>query len=169
MIPIQVGIIVFLVIILVIVYQDEYRRRIQKRKSAKLKSFWNSAQERRKSIRINTEIDVLYEVLSGNLARKQSSISRNISEGGINLALSEKLAPETIIKLQLNLPESPRPILTHGRVIWVKGISEKFSAEKEQKFFATGIKFTQLSRKDKDALSSFVQKRIKNVTEENRL
>ena len=59
MIAIQIGLIIFLISVLVIVYQDELRRRRLTRKSAKLDRFWNKGEERRKSIRINIKIDVL--------------------------------------------------------------------------------------------------------------
>lgn len=168
MIAIQIGIIIFLILILLIIYQDEYRKRILARKSAKLKRFWNGDNDRRKSIRIDAEIDVLYEIVYGGKAIEQASFSRNISLGGINLALAEKLLPETIIKLQINLPQNPKPIFMQGKVVWVKEISKKFIRQQEQRFFATGIKFMRLAPDDENLLNAFINQRIKNASIQNK-
>ena len=161
MIKVQIGIIIFLLVVLIIIYQDEYRRRIATRKSAKLNRFWNKDEERRKTFRLNTEIDVLYEVLSKNSAQRRFSMSRNISLGGMNLALNEKLLPETILDLQLKIPNNTRPVFVQGKIVWVKEISKKFIKQKEQRLFATGIKFTRIKPNDEAVLHNFINERIK--------
>lgn len=170
MILIQIGIIIFLFLILAVIYQDEYKKRKLNRKSARLNRFWTSAhppgKERRKTLRINAEIEVLYEVASANAVRKVNSISRNISLGGINLALNEKLFPGTILKLQLNIPERSRPIISQGEIVWVKETPKKFMSQKEQRIFATGIKFIQMDPKDETDLNRFITQRIKDVKKE---
>lgn len=173
MIAVQIGIIVFLLIVLVMLYQDESRKRKLSRKSARLNRFWAPAhsatgteKERRKSVRINTEIDVLYESISNTKAPKQFSKSRNISVGGINLALNEKLFLGTRLQMQLNIPQSLRPVFVQGEIVWVKEISLRFTKEKRERFFATGIKFTQMKPEDEDALRSFINQRVKDAPEQ---
>lgn len=156
MITIQIGIIIFLIFVLAIIYQDELKKRRLARKSGRLNRFWNTIGEKRQNRRINAEIKVLYEVASGEMGQKRNSISRNISLGGINLAISEKLFPQTILELQLNIPQSPRPIFVQGEIVWVKEITEHSTQEKEQRLFATGIKFTQINPKDEAILLNFV-------------
>jgi len=166
MVVLQTGIIIFLIIVLAIIYQDDYRKKKLARKSARVNRFWHKDKERRKSIRINTKIDVLYEVVSGNAVKIKNSLSRNISVSGINLTLNEKLFPETTLRLQLNIPENPRPIFTQGKIIWVREMLGKFSGQKDQRDFATGIKFTQLTPKDEAILRGFIQQKIKKVPEQ---
>ena len=168
MIAIQVGIIIFLIAVLIIVYQDENRKKRLARKSAKLNRFWDKDKERRKSIRINTEIDVSYDVVSGEKSLKRSSITRNISLGGMNLALNEKLAPGTILHFELNIPESSKPIFAQGEAVWAKEISEKFIKQKEQRLFATGVKFTQVKPGDEAILRNFINQKMKNGVEQSR-
>lgn len=163
MIAVQIGLIVFLVIVLAVVYQDERRKRTLDRKSVRSNKFWNDDKDRRKHIRINTEIDVLYEMASGNTVRKRSSLTRNISLGGINLALSEKLLPGTRLSLQLNIPQKPKPIFTDGEIVWIKEIQEEPSKSKEQRLFATGIKFIYINPIDEAALHTFIEQKIANV------
>jgi len=160
---IQIGVIIFLLLLLAVIYQDEYRKRRLARKSAKVNTLWNGGIDRRKTPRISIEIDVLYEVLSGNATGKQTSMSRNISLGGIGLILNEKLFPGTVLSLQLNIAQSHRPIFTQGEIVWVKEISKKNTAEKGQRLFNTGIKFTKIEPEDKVALSSFINRRAKNT------
>jgi len=172
MIAFQVGAIIFLIFVLAIVYQDERRKRFLARKSVRLNKFWNDegkedkeGKDRRKSIRINTEIDVLYEVTAGETIRKRTSMSRNISLEGINLALSEKLLPGTRLSLQLNIPQRPRPIFTDGEIVWVKEeVSEEAAPEaKDQRLFATGIRFIYINPADERALHGFINQKIKNA------
>lgn len=160
MIALQIGLIVFFLFILAIIYQEERRRRREEKKPTKFNRVWPSGKEKRKSIRLDTEIDVLYEVYSGKVSAKRSSISRNISVGGINLALNEKLFPETTLRLQLNIPQFPRPIFVQGKIVWVKEISQKFIGERKQRLFATGIQFMQVDKKDELLLDGFIKRSI---------
>lgn len=160
-----VAVIIFLICVLTIIYQDEYIRKKLERKSTVLKRFWrsnNKSGERRKSIRINTQIEVLYEIVSNVKPQRWASITRNISLGGINLALNEKLFPGTILRLQLNIPKRTHPIFTQGEIVWVKKISVSFTKDTQTVSFATGIKFVQLNPKDELALKEFIGYRIKD-------
>lgn len=162
MIAIQTGVIIFLLLLLVIICQDEYRKRRLEQKSAGSKKFWNENNDRRKAARINSEIEVLYEVISAQAAAKQASFTtKNISLRGINTTLNEKLLPQTKLHLQLNIVNRPQPIFAQGRIVWVKEISQRFIKRKTQRIFAAGIEFTQISPKDETALESFVNQEIK--------
>lgn len=163
MIAIQIGVIIFLLLILTVVYQDERRKRRLARKSAKVNTFWNENKDRRKTPRISIEIDVLYEILSGSAAGKQNSRSRDISMGGIGLTLNEKLFPGTVLSLQLNIAQSHRPIFTQGEIVWVKELFKKNPAQKGQRLFGAGIRFTKIEPEDKAALSSFISRGAKNT------
>ena len=170
MVAIQIGIIVFLLFVLAILYHDEYRKGRLSRKSARLNRFWHFDRERRKNVRINTEIDVLYEVSNSKANhRRLTSKSRNISIGGVNLALNEKLFPGTQLSLQLDVPKAQRPILVQGEIVWVKEIPAKFAKEardRKERFFATGVKFVQVKPEDETKLREFINERIKVAPEE---
>lgn len=165
MIAIQIVIIIFLLVVLVIVYHDEHNRRKLGRKQVKVNRFW-SGKDRRKSIRIDTELDVLYEVSSQARPKKRITMTRNISLGGINLGLNEKLFPGTVLDLQLNIPESSRPIFVQGKIVWVKEIAKRFIKPKGQRIFAAGIQFIQINPEDVATLHSYINQRVKNVQKE---
>jgi c-di-GMP-binding flagellar brake protein YcgR len=156
MIAVQAAIIFFLLVILGLVLQDEYRKKLASRKAVKLNRFWPSIKERRKSLRIDAELDVYYEVISAKNSIKLASLSRNISLGGINLTLNEKLAPDTALNIELSIPGRPKPIFLQGKTVWAREISAKFNKQHQQRFFATGIKFTQMKPNDEALLREFI-------------
>lgn len=170
LIAFQIGIIVFLASLLIIVYQDERRKLKLGRKSAKLNSFWSQNREgkdRRKSIRINAEINVLYEVISGETIQRRVSLSRNISLGGINLALDEKLFPGAVLNLELSVPKVARPIFIQGKVVWIEEISGKVIGQNEGRTFASGIQFIQIKPEAEAVLNNFINQSIKDGQEQN--
>lgn len=161
---IQVGLIVFLLFILAAIYQDEYRKKRLSRKTAKADKFWDSGKERRQQVRIDTKVNVSYDVVSGRSTHKRTSMSRNISLGGINLTLNEKLLPGTDLNLQLDLSQGVKPIFVQGKIVWVKEISERLTRHKEEgRLFTAGIKFTQMTPGDESLLRSFIDRHIKNT------
>lgn len=170
MIAIQIGLIIFLALLFAIITQDEYKKQRLSRKAAKTHRFWTDGAdaagvERRKSVRIDTDIDVLYEIVNSQKYKKEFSVSRNISSGGINLALGEKLLPDTTLRLQLNIPQSTHPIITEGKIVWVKEILGRFVMQKSERFFSTGIKFVNMNKEDMDTLQNFINHHLRNVAQ----
>jgi len=164
MLAIQIGLIVFFLFILGLICHDEYKKKRLSRKSVALDRFWHKLEERRQKVRINTQLGVLYEVLVDKKNRKYNSISRNISLGGVNLVLNEKLSSGTELRLQLDLPDEHKPVLTCGRVVWVKEISDKLSKQKkDERLFSTGIQFTHITVKDEKSLCRFIDHHIKTA------
>ena len=166
MIVIQISIIIFLVFIWVVVYQDERRKRKLQRNSAKLNSFWNknkAIKERRKSVRITADLNVSYELLRDNAAQRYNSMTRNVGLGGMNLLLSEKLFLGTTLHFELNIPQSHRPIFIEGKIIWVREFSGKLARQKRERFFATGIQFIHIKPQDEAILHDFIEQKAKNA------
>ncbi len=94
-----------------------------------------------------------------------NSYTENISEGGVKVFLEEKLHTSTVVDLELSLPDEQKPIKCKGELIWVKEIppagTEKYS------LFDTGIKFIEISERDKKKINLLVKSLI--IKEENRL
>ncbi|MFH1045490.1 MAG: PilZ domain-containing protein [Candidatus Omnitrophota bacterium] len=165
MVAIQLGVILFLALLFILIVHDEYKKKKMSRKKAKTHRFWTNGisggYERRRCVRIDTDIDVLYEVLYGNKAHKRSTLAKNISVGGLNLALEEKLLPDTLLELQLNIPGSAHSILTQGKIVWVKEIIGRFIVQKQERYFSTGVKFLEMSQNDQALLNSFIDHHTK--------
>ncbi|MFC1631319.1 PilZ domain-containing protein [Candidatus Omnitrophota bacterium] len=158
---IQIGLVIFFIFVLGIICHDEVKKVRQQRKTSKLNRFWHHGRERRKTVRLDTEIAVSYEVVAHNKAQKHLSRTTNISIGGINLALEEKLPPNTVLSLHFNIPQSAQTLNVKGKVIWAKEILAKFVTSGHQRFFATGIKFVYLSKKDEVVLDNFIRQSAK--------
>ncbi|MFH1075149.1 MAG: PilZ domain-containing protein [Candidatus Firestonebacteria bacterium] len=159
MLAVQIGIIAFLLLLLAAVNSEEKKKHRQERKLVKANEFWCGTVERRQTIRIDTELEVLYEVITETPANNhKASICKNVSLGGINLVLNEKLLPETKIYLQLNLPGQNKTILTEGEIIWEKEMPQD-TAQKDdsERFFNEGIRFVHIKKEDKDILGNFIQ------------
>lgn len=86
--------------------------------------------EKRKHKRIELVTDVKYTVL---VSTPQSGLITNISEGGLRLLLDKQLAPNSILRVEFNLPgEKQEHIEALVKVVW--------QVAKEDKFL-TGVKF----------------------------
>lgn len=160
MIIVQVGLIVFLVLILIAVYQDDRRKRKLAKKSATLNGVWDKGVERRKTPRVSAEIEVHYEVVSNDANKKRSALSKDISLGGIGIGLTEKLFPGTILELQFNLPQNEKTIIAQGEIVWIKEASGNPGAEgNDKKLFNAGIKFIKVDPEDEAVLGDFINQR----------
>lgn len=159
MLVVQIGIIVFLILLLAVVNAEERKRRRQGKKSAKSNELWGETAERRQTIRIDTELEVLYEVITQTSSNNhKSSVCKNVGMGGINLLLNEKLLPQTKMRLQLNLPGQTKAIFTEGEVVWEKEMTQGTAQSDEtERFFSEGICFVHIKKEDKEILNNFIQ------------
>ncbi|KPJ67612.1 MAG: hypothetical protein AMJ45_03010 [Syntrophobacter sp. DG_60] len=80
--------------------------------------------------------------------------SFDISVEGIRLFLPKKFPKDKVMELEINLPLPP--VVTRGKVVWVKEVETKGG-----KFFQTGIKFTEVKPEDKARIEVFTQTRQK--------
>lgn len=97
-------------------------------------NFNNNKEKKIKREHNRTEIivNVIYKVVS---PIKDVGLSRNFSQGGLCLLLSNELPPGTILELKYRLPhEESRLIETTVEVIWQK---------KTDKGYLTGVKYDQ--------------------------
>lgn len=95
--------------------------------------------DRRVFRRVKGELAVKYG-LNGN-DMKYSTTTKNISGGGMAIALLEKLAPGTILDMELFKHNSNISAKFRGKVAW---ISKKPRKGKKRKYFEAGIKFIDL-------------------------
>ena len=103
-------------------------------------------QEERLFERLNLPIKVNYEIFNRPHDIKKV-ISKNISGGGICLSLTEKLVPETKLKMEIKLPKAasrqPEDYKLEGRVVWSRMV-EILSSSSPSVYYDTGIQFQGL-------------------------
>ena len=96
--------------------------------------------ERRIFERIEGELAVRYSVAGG--IRQRYATTRNISGGGMKVALSERLDPGTVLQLEIFRGNARISARGKGEIAW---ISRASTQEKGSKFFEAGIRFIEIS------------------------
>jgi c-di-GMP-binding flagellar brake protein YcgR len=117
----------------------------------------DTAEERRRFVRLNILADVIYKkVTPAN--REKLSLTKNISKGGICLIVYEELKEEDILELEIYLPEDKNPILAKGRIVWIKEfIVGDLSKGKR---YDTGIEFIEANDEDLNKIDKYVFARL---------
>ena len=71
------------------------------------------------------------------------SLSKDLSREGIKIASNEPIREGTLVDLEIDIPDDPKPVFTTGEIIWSRKV------EGEEKNFEHGIKFLIMDPVDK--------------------
>lgn len=116
--------------------------------------------ERRKYVRLNTQAQIRYTVIGKPGTIKVTS--KNVSAGGICAIVSEQLAEDTPLQLEIDIPDLNEPIHALGRVVWQKKVEA--AKNKSKTCFDTGIEFTGISDFDRFNINRYVLEHIELET-----
>lgn len=120
-----------------------------------VKEYWDG-KERRKTIRVNTDLAVWYSIEKKMHLKINGSI-KDISRKGVRLAIGERLAEGALLFLEFGIPDVKGAITADGKVIWASGtFDERDSAGK--RVFETGVQFINMKPEDDDRLAVYVDK-----------
>ena len=117
-------------------------------------------EERRKYVRLKASVEVKYTVIG-----KPGTIevfSKNVSAGGLCLAVEEQLSAETPLQLEIKVPDLKDPIRALGRVVWQKRFDS--AGDEPRVYFDTGIEFTGISDFDRFNINRYVTERVEPKT-----
>lgn len=117
-------------------------------------------EEKRRFPRLNIEVDIQWEKISGQEAGRNiedPSKTRNISEGGICLISYKRVAAGDRLRLRIILPNN-KIISAVGRVCWTKDFSVGPGTG-----YDVGIEFVEISPQDQAEIKNFVFTFIKNL------
>ncbi len=92
--------------------------------------------ERRKSRRINLDINLEYDI--SEYQKWVEARSSNLSEHGICIITGKELPVGSAVELKFTLPDSNTPLRVTGRVMW-----NEFSLDDD--FYIQGLEFSNLS------------------------
>ncbi len=160
-------IIVVLLVILAATLREEKRSKPAQRYS--IEQFWKG-EDRREFRRISGTLQVDYTYLSpdGKKVEREKkdtrSVSQNISWGGIQLLLPEKLKEGAWLSLEVYLEENRPPIHAMGKVVWAEEAADATDAE-GTRLFRTGVKFQEFSSHSQDKLIKFLYETSSSVGE----
>jgi len=147
-----------LFVVFLIVGRDERRRQHRRHVQGHLKGLL-SEDERRKYPRHVCELDITYRVLDRD-DEAVLSVSRNISRGGICLAVPEKLLNGTLLLLHISIQGKLQEV--KGEIAWCKEISTPSS---QKRAFEVGVRFLDLSEKNWTKVKTMItdKSKTKNV------
>ena len=147
-----------LVAIFLIIYRNEYWIKKINAPDGKIEGYWAS-RERRNTVRLEIPLEVKYTCLPP-YNHNHLSVTQNISQGGIQLLIYEKLNIDDRLDLELELSNNEHPIIGMGQIAWLKDAPFQ-SEEKEKRAFLAGIKFIDLKPKDEKRLNDFICSKCK--------
>ena len=110
--------------------------------------------EKRKFARVRADFGVEYKIKDSD-APSVKAVSVNISEGGIMMKLSERLAPDTLIDLKIILPPPSGTVKTLARIVYTL---ENYWDEYPP--YRCGIQFLGLKEEDREQLREYVSQEI---------
>ena len=105
--------------------------------------------ERRHYARIPVAFKVNYSAENDPSKAIKESLSRNISEGGVLINVSEPIPISSVLNLEIHNPNLPKPIQTKGRVVWISEVEKN-------KIYDVGITYMQIEKKDAAVIKEYI-------------
>ena len=106
--------------------------------------------ESRKHTRVKTHIPVRFRKLRGGAgADGDSSITKNLSQGGIRFRTSDFVSMACRLILELDIPMFAKPVKAISKVAWIRKSPSGDDYE-------VGNQFLEMSKQDKELISKYV-------------
>lgn len=142
------------VTILVMLTRDEQRARRLQAPMGWLRRWWKgSLRDRRHCHRYRTTIPVTYRVLPAS-PDGASAMTRDLGFGGLGIMVHEKLAPGTLLELNLHAEPPMRQLAIQGAVKWVREVPQ---SKDTRRMFWAGIQITHAGIATADQLQALLQ------------
>jgi c-di-GMP-binding flagellar brake protein YcgR len=122
-------------------------------------------EERRRFVRLNVSVKVEYKVLETAAKEIHSTLTKDISGGGICLIGDEELNTGRFLELKIYLPKEQEPILSLGRVVWSKPfiIGDEITGKR----FDIGIEFIKIDDTKREKINQYIFSYIKTADKQN--
>lgn len=98
--------------------------------------------EKRKFKRFDAYMSVRYRIAEPHKIAGLS-LSKDLSREGIKITTNESLREGTILDLEIDIPDDPKPVFSTAEVMWTRKL------EGEDKNFEQGVKFLMMDPVDK--------------------
>lgn len=98
--------------------------------------------ERRKFKRFDAFLSVKYKS-DDNVQKRGLSLSKDLSREGMKVTMNEMLKRGSLVDLEIDIPDDPKPIQTSAEVVWSK------PAQEEDRAYETGLRFVMMDPVDK--------------------
>ncbi len=94
--------------------------------------------------------DLLVRVEYSTVDELFSEFTRDINEGGLFIETEKPRPTGTEVTLRFNLPGSPEPVQTLGRVMWVRSAGDDSPA-------GMGVEFEDLTPEERQRINSMIR------------
>ena len=98
--------------------------------------------ERRKFKRFDAYMSVKYQA-ADTAAAKGISLSRDLSREGLKMNSNFDLKQGTLVDLEIDIPDDPKPVHTSGKVVWSR------PSEDRTQGYDQGVRFLMMDPVDK--------------------
>jgi len=109
-------------------------------------------QEKRAYKRVNLSLPIDYEYLGADKKEYHSTVSKDVSEGGLRLALHKFHSPKTKFLLKIKLEGLNRIIETMAEIAW------SFNAQFSNNYYS-GLRFVDMSSSNQKMLKEYIEMR----------
>lgn len=107
--------------------------------------------ESRKTPRIKMHIPIKYRKLRAeNGIKSGSSVSKNLSEGGISFRTSDFISMACKLIVEIDIPKFNKPIKAISKIAWIRKLISSDEYE-------IGSQFIEMTKEDKALLSEYMQ------------
>jgi len=114
-------------------------------------------EERRKFVRLYSKLKAKCWILGDH--EPLSLLSRNIGGGGISLFTKRRLAPGTVVGIEVHFPERLAPIRFTGEVVW-SGELITSGEQDSLNTYETGVRFLDIEAEDRDFILQYAATNI---------
>jgi c-di-GMP-binding flagellar brake protein YcgR len=99
--------------------------------------------ERRKFKRFDAYMSVKYTAAGNEAEVKGLSLSKDLSREGIKMNSNLHLREGTLLDMEIDIPDDPKPVHTSGKVIWSR------PADGQNQGYDQGVRFLTMDPVDK--------------------
>jgi len=112
--------------------------------------------ERRRFVRIPNQAEVVEYRLLPQEQIDSSSVTKDISQGGVSFSLDKAYSPKSVIELKIKLPTYAENLVFRGFIAWQKKVTPRGRKE----YYLTGISFGEVEKKeDYQKLKEFIEQK----------
>lgn len=98
--------------------------------------------ERRKFKRFDAYMSVKFRE-AGSSTSQGISLSKDLSREGLKLNSNASMDKGTLLDIEINIPDDPKPVVTSGKVVWSR------PSEERNQGFDQGVRFLMMDPVDK--------------------
>ena len=110
-------------------------------------------EERRRFVRLDTRVEVEYTPLPST--DRKTSVTKNISAGGICLITDKELTPGARLQVAMKLLDRDQPVHFTGEVVWSEAY-EMIGKTQRQRAVENGIRFVEIAPQDQETVMRHV-------------